>query len=464
MSAPLIAPVTQVRAQGHGISRAPGPARAPYALSRLQGFLLLCFACQLGLLFGPAGVWRVLMRAVPFCGSLALIALVPNRGPRHPATGWALASLAIVALGFLHPETQMLAGLAQFAMYAAVLGPLFWGPRLGVTPAVLHRVLLILWGFHAVSASLGVLQVLFPGRFQPNVSAVVLEQAQATVDGLRIQLANGERVWRPMGLTDVPGGAATAGLYASLFGAGFLLSGGTPRTRILAAGSMAVGLFCIYLSQVRSVLVMAGVGFFVLLFALVRRGEVGRFVGLAAAGACVIVTSTLWALSVGGETVSQRLRTLIADDPGQVYYTNRGLFLEDTILNQLPRYPLGAGLARWEMMNRYFGDPNDPQSPPLWAEIQWTGWLFDGGVPLVLCYSAALLVTLLTVWRISVRTGRGPLALWAAVVFAYDVSVLAMTFNYPIFIGQGGMEFWLLNALLLAATAAPRHLPEPRPA
>jgi hypothetical protein len=38
--------------------------------------------------------------------------------------------------------------------------------------------------------------------------------------------------------------------------------------------------------------------------------------------------------------------------------------------------------------------------------------------------------------------------IWAAVIVAYDFGALAVTFNYPLFIGQGGMEFWLLNAAL----------------
>jgi hypothetical protein len=36
-------------------------------------------------------------------------------------------------------------------------------------------------------------------------------------------------------------------------------------------------------------------------------------------------------------------------------------------------------------------------------------------------------------------------------VFAYDVGALAMTFNYPIFISQSGLEFWILNACLFGA-------------
>jgi hypothetical protein len=43
-----------------------------------------------------------------------------------------------------------------------------------------------------------------------------------------------------------------------------------------------------------------------------------------------------------------------------------------------------------------------------------------------------------------------------AMVFAYDVAALAMTFNYPLFIGQSGLEFWIINACLFAAWDARR--------
>jgi hypothetical protein len=34
---------------------------------------------------------------------------------------------------------------------------------------------------------------------------------------------------------------------------------------------------------------------------------------------------------------------------------------------------------------------------------------------------------------------------------AYDLSALADTFDYAFFIGQQGLEFWLLNTILFAA-------------
>jgi len=58
------------------------------------------------------------------------------------------------------------------------------------------------------------------------------------------------------------------------------------------------------------------------------------------------------------------------------------------------------------------------------------------------------------------------LALWAAVVFAFNIGCVAVTFNYPLFMGQTGLDFWLLNAALLAAAQTERqkllrHAPVP---
>ena len=59
----------------------------------------------------------------------------------------------------------------------------------------------------------------------------------------------------------------------------------------------------------------------------------------------------------------------------------------------------------------------------------------------------------LAAWRISQSPGRDALPVWAAVILAYDIGALAVTFNYALFISQGGMEFWLLNAVIFTAAA-----------
>lgn len=420
------------------------------ASSWVYGFLICQMICQFGLLFGPAGVTRVLVRSTAFGSSLALLALIAPCGPRHPAWRWAFLSLLIVGLGVFHPTTNtLLAGLAQLGLYVAIAAPLFWTTRLPINFSVFLRVLMILWGFHTLSAIFGVLQVYYPGRFLPNISTVLAKSEY--VDGLTITLASGDRVFRPMGLTDVPGGAASAGFLAILFGVGFFLTERSWVLRFAAAGSMVIGLFCIYLSQVRSILVLVAVSLIIFVLALWRRGELGRSLGVALLVPAIVLLSFSWAVAVGGEGVTNRLSTLVEYRPGTVYYKNRGHFLEHTIAELMPTYPLGAGLGRWGMMNLYFGDNSDLERAPIWVEIQLTAWLLDGGVPLIICYTIAVLVACWAAWRLATSTAHRELGSWAALILGYNVGAVALTFNYPLFIGQGGMEFWLLNGCLFGA-------------
>jgi hypothetical protein len=66
-------------------------------------------------------------------------------------------------------------------------------------------------------------------------------------------------------------------------------------------------------------------------------------------------------------------------------------------------------------------------------------------------YGGAILVACAVAWKVALRSPPGTLEMWACLILAYDVGALALTFNYPLFIGQVGLEFWLLNAVLFAA-------------
>jgi hypothetical protein len=149
--------------------------------------------------------------------------------------------------------------------------------------------------------------------------------------------------------------------------------------------------------------------------------------------------------------VSNRLETLTDDDPRQIYYRNRGVFLEYTVEELIPKFPLGAGLGRWGMIYSYLGNTDDPERGSLWAEIQLTGWVYDGGILMIAAYGLALALAMRQAVWIAVRAPFSPLWIWGAMLFAYDVGALAMTFSYPVFIGQAGMEFWLFNAALISA-------------
>ena len=88
----------------------------------------------------------------------------------------------------------------------------------------------------------------------------------------------------------------------------------------------------------------------------------------------------------------------------------------------------------------------------IWVEIQWTGWLLDGGVPLIFAYSGALILASYLTMKIAFeRQRQDELSFWGAVIFSYNIGIIMITFNYPVFISQMGMEFWLLNAALFVA-------------
>jgi hypothetical protein len=41
--------------------------------------------------------------------------------------------------------------------------------------------------------------------------------------------------------------------------------------------------------------------------------------------------------------------------------------------------------------------------------------------------------------------------LWATVILGYSIGTCALTFSFPVFLSQTGMEFWLLNAVVFTA-------------
>ncbi|HEX5725969.1 MAG TPA: hypothetical protein VFX98_10925 [Longimicrobiaceae bacterium] len=446
---------------GRPTAAAPAPWRDPRVRPWVQGFILFQLVCQLALLIPGIGPARIAVRMAAFGASLALLVLLRGRGVAHPAAGPAVLALAVVGMAVFHPDTTNLtAGIAQAALYAAVLAPLFWVPRLTLDGRALRRTVMILWGFHSLSAGLGVLQVYFPGRFQPPVSSVVMSKGKGYLESLKITTATGQRVYRPMGLTDVPGGASISGLYAVLFGMGFFLTRRSPWFMAASMGSMGLGMMCLALSQVRSLVVMTGITVVVVGMILVWRRDVSRLMTLIGAVVAVVAVGWIASMSLAGPTVQRRMGSLVRDRPSAVYYSERGRFLDDAFTQVLPQAPFGSGLGHWGMMATYFGNkgPPPPNAKSYWVEIQWAGWIVDGGAPLMITYFLAIVLALLGSWRIA----RSPparaapdLPFWGAIVFAYGVGALALTFSYPIFLAQAGMEFWLLNAALFAAA---RHV------
>ncbi|HEX6042099.1 MAG TPA: hypothetical protein VFZ20_28900, partial [Longimicrobium sp.] len=223
--------------------------------------------------------------------------------------------------------------------------------------------------------------------------------------------------------------------------------------------SIGLGVAALYLSQVRALVVMTGISLVAIAGILVWRRDVRRFSTLVGGVAMMILLGYVAATSMAGPDVSQRMSTLVRASPSQVYYQNRGRFLEDAIFKTLPRAPFGEGLGHWGMTATYFGGNRPGKN--VWVEIQWAGWIVDGGAPLLLTYLLTLVLTLWAAWRIARARPPSPeahdLPFWGAIVLAYSIGATALTFSYPIFLSQSGMEFWLLNATLFAAARHARQ-------
>jgi hypothetical protein len=412
----------------------------------IYAYVAIQFACQFALLTKTLAPARVFFRSGSFGASLLFLILVPgsSRSGANMARTMALVIMTIVTFSAFNPGgAEPLAVLAHWAMYLGVLAPLFWVARLDVGDKTLERLLLILWAFHTASSAVGLLQVYFPGQFQPALTTFIQER-----QALMIRLASGEAVIRPMGLTDTPGGAAGSGLYAALIGIGVFLTRPFSGARFLGVASMTIGLACIYLSQVRSALVMLGFSFFFLIGLLTLSARLPRAAWLLVVGGLVVFVGFEVAFDVAGNTVTDRLATLVQYDPGTVYRTNRGNMIEEAISELLPQYPLGAGLARWGMMNLYFGSSH----ASIGAEVQWVAWILDGGILLVLAYPVALLGVTLHAIRECLKPSETGRDAWAGVVAAYDIGGLALCFSYVPFMTSVGLELWLLNAVLIQST------------
>lgn len=440
-------------------SAKPGPAW-------IYGYLVVQFLCQLALLFPAFVTTRVVFRAAAFGTSLLFLVFIPGSPLyRNPVRSVLLCVLGVLTVSWVNPMGGgVIASSAHWLFQLAIMAPVFWVARLYVSPQGLQRMLLLIWSFSAASALVGVLQASFPGRFEPALSLVYAERGKARVQALTMQLSSGDWIFRPMGLTDVPGGAGYGGFYAVLLGVGVFLARPFPGARPIAAVTILAGAVAVYLCQIRALLVMLGVCLIAMIAISALAGRVSRMFAVGSVVGIVGIVAFLRAVALGGRSVTGRLSTLVSDDAGSVYFENRGVFLENTILHLLPDYPLGAGLGRWGMMTYYFGDG----SKVLWAEIQWTGWLYDGGIILMILYPLALGLTSYLAARISLRAVDPIVRTWATIVFAYDVGAFALTFSYPNFQATAGIEYWLINAALvqtagsLGMIAATQQSPLPK--
>lgn len=431
----------------------------------LEWFVAAEFMFQVALLVPSLSGTRVVFRCAAFGTSLGLLFLLTPGKRLHPAAKPCLAGVGLVALAILHPSTNTaLAGAMHFLLYLAIAAPLLWVSNLELDQTEIRRVLLIMLVFQTTSSIVGILQVYFPGHLRGAMSTVITGQNRAYLRGLTYVNAAGNLVFRPSGLTDVPGGVSGAGQITTLLSLYFVLTERGRGIRLFGLLAAVIGVAAVYLSGIKSAMILEALCLVVFVTLFFWRNLTGRRLSASSRTerrrvsaiqvllltAIVAAGGYFLALSIGGSGVTTATQALRQGTPSQVYYRERGKFLEYTVTTLLPEYPFGAGLGRWGMMSYYFGNPRNPDSPPIWVEIQWTGWLLDGGVPLILVYPLAIFIATLLATRCAIGSG-GNLAILGALIASYDVGVAATTFNSVPFIGGTGMDFWVLNAMLFCA-------------
>jgi hypothetical protein len=147
--------------------------------------------------------------------------------------------------------------------------------------------------------------------------------------------------------------------------------------------------------------------------------------------------------------------TLLGDDPRSTYYEARGVQVEYAFTDLVEKYPFGAGLARWGMAAFYFGsDTGGIDQEAVFAEVQPNAWILDGGWPLLILYTLALVASVAFDMRL-IRTLREPAdRLLASIVVATNFGTLFFVFTFVPFGTAAGMQFWFLEGALHGAMAS----------
>lgn len=411
------------------------------------------------LLFLPGSqAVRLPIRIGVYATALAGLALWWLRGQplveKHPVHGWLRLCALWLALMLTHPLTNSLAGgVGQMVLYLAVFCAAFWAPSMVERRDGLVRILALLLVCNGLNATVGVLQVYDPERWMPRELSFAFTGNRDALAAATYIGAHGRAIVRPPGLFDTPGAVCGPGTVAALLGLIFALQPIPVWKRGVALTLSAIGLAAIYLSHVRANFVITLGMMAVYVGLLVVQQQRKRAIGFATCCAAVLAAAFVGSSLLGGESIATRFSTLLEEDPRSLYYAARGQQLSDGFSEIARQYPFGAGLARWGLMNNYFGDPSNLDATPLWAEIQPTAWVIDGGLVFVLLYGAALVAVVARQWRLVARLPDPDDRVWAAAVVAVNAGTMALVFSFVPFTTQVGLQFWFLEGALHGAMA-----------
>lgn len=438
------------------ISAEPRNPRRAVRPARETAAMVFFVAAQFllpGLLMIPGSQkYRFVIRAIPYASSLLLLAYFAGkrRRVRLPPGGIFIGiALAILAINLPRPDSPSMAGIAQLVFQVAIAAPLFWGAKMVANTEDLYRLLRLFFLANAIGTVVGALQVINPDVYLPRDFGMAKESAES----LSYKAASGKKMYRPPGLSDVPWGAAVTGSLTAF--SGILLMSDARLTLIMRLACLAMaglGVFDIYMCHVRSLLLVTAAAILVASFLMAMQGRL-RQAGLVwLALALVVVGAFSYAVRVGGEATAKRFLRVADEGLATSFEKNRGGFVIHTFNWLLPQYPLGAGVGRWGMMNVYFADRKDKTAPPpLYAEIQITGWLLDGGVPMWFFYGGGILIAMGYSLRLASRARGRELEVLAIYVFGFGVLIATQAFASPTFNTSMGIQFWALFGALHGA-------------
>ena len=411
------------------------------------------------MLFLPgAQGYRVYIRALPYVISGASLVYYFRRSTGEPlprSTKWLLASFVLLLLNLLQPTSHLMAGIGQIVFQIRIAAPAFWMARAVRDERRLTLVLWVLFASSFLGSAAGILQVYFPKLFLPPEFSVLAQTLNPdAISSLTYAGADGRAIIRPPGLSDVPGGAAVAGMMTTILGLALAMRDATWLVRIACLTGGLIGMTTLFLTHVRSLSLLAAAGLAACTALRFRQGRTTDSAVGAAAGITVVAGAYLWAVAVGGDAVADRFIGLLNDGVLRTFDESRGLFVRYTLTELLDEFPLGAGLGRWGMMQLLFGDAALWQAPPIHVEIQPTGWLLDGGVPLLLVYTAAIAVALRHTYRLAVEMTVGSLQDLATILLCVQVAIAALCLSGPVFNTQLGIQFWAVTGALFGATGS----------
>ncbi len=434
----------------------PANARQNLRWGSLEWFVIIIYMSSALFFLPGAQSFRTIIRAAPYVTSILFLFLQKSHRTGSDrrygrVVYWLYASFVFLAFGLILPQANRVIGTAQMVLQLSIAAPFFWMRSQYCTERRVERLIYLILLCNGASATVGVLQAYNPERFMPpEMTSLGIQLNKDLIDSLSYTRSDGSLIVRPPGLTDLPGGAANGAGLSVLFGVAVAFRPGTSVLwRSIGLTLTVIGMFCLYLTGVRYMTIMTIIAGGFLGFLFLRQGRLLESIVLLGGGSVLTVLTFAYAIAFGGSDVRDRFGAITEAGLLSSFQSERGYMLQDTITNMVFEYPIGAGSGKHGMMYVYFSNYEAELQPLIWAEIQITGWLLDGGIPLVVAYYGAIFITLFSLYSLAARIGDRAESFHASVAFCLGMLVLGSTFAGPTFNTAAGLQFWFVSGLIL---------------